>query len=113
MGSIQVNQSNFIEMNEQEWIEKYKPIANPFAHNDIMFDWSPQEVEFMREQSPLCIWTDLECDGYNYISSGWHFVNRLGYYVTEVPFDPVDDIQVMLSTPEDEGDEEDDEEGRE
>jgi hypothetical protein len=31
------------------------------------------------------VWTLIEADGVLYAESGLHFVNRLGYFVTETP----------------------------
>lgn len=33
------------------------------------------------------IWTMLDCDGKLVITSGWHYVNRMGYLIAKVPHD--------------------------
>jgi hypothetical protein len=38
-------------------------------------------------------------DGGSYIWNGWHIVNRIGYFVTEVPCPPNTTIQVQVSVP--------------
>ena len=35
-------------------------------------------------------WTVLDCDGKLYVSAGFHFVNRIGYIRTELPWDDAD-----------------------
>jgi hypothetical protein len=37
-------------------------------------------------------------DGGSYIWSGWGFVNRLGYFITEVPFPDNTTIQIKVSS---------------
>ena len=36
-------------------------------------------------------------DGASYVWSGWGFVNRLGYFITEVPCPPNTDMQIRVS----------------
>jgi NAD-dependent SIR2 family protein deacetylase len=36
-------------------------------------------------------------DGGSYIWNGWHFVNRIGYFITSVPCPPDTTIQVRVS----------------
>jgi len=86
---------NYIEMTMEEWEATYKPIPNhlddnaSFQNEDgegIMFETYGEEVKFVKQQNPNCIWTYITGDNNtSYIFSGWHFVNRLGYFITEVP----------------------------
>jgi hypothetical protein len=75
---------------EQEldaWEAKYKPVRNPFEDND-KFETYGKELEFVRAQDPRCIWTLVDGDDGNlYIVDGYHFVNRINYFVTEVPYE--------------------------
>lgn len=99
---------NFIELTFDEWLEQYKPITNhidPNASfqddegNGIMFETYGDEVEFVKSQSPDKIWMYGDGDdGGSYIWSGWGFVNRLGYFITEVPCPPNTTIQVKVSS---------------
>lgn len=101
--------SKFIEMDFEEWIETYKPITNlfdpcaSFQNEDgegIMFETYGEEVEFVKSQDPDKIWMYGDGDdGGGYIWSGWGFVNRLGYFITEVPCPPDTTIQVQVSQP--------------
>ena len=98
---------NFIELSFEDWIEQYKPITNhidPHASfqdedgNGLMFETYGDEVEFVKSQSPDKIWMYGDGDdGGSYIWSGWGFVNRLGYFITEVPCPPDTTIQVLIS----------------
>ena len=100
--------NNFIEMDFDEWCETYKPIVNHIdehasfdnGEGGIMFETYGDEVEFVKQQDDACIWTYGDGDdGGGYIWNGWHFVNRLGYFVTEVPCPEFTDIQVLVSVP--------------
>ena len=96
---------NFIEMTEQEWFDTYKPILNHIDDNASfdghMFETYGDEVEFVKSQSPANIWMFGDGDdGGLYIWSGWGFVNRLGYFITEVPCPPDTDIQIMVGEPD-------------
>jgi hypothetical protein len=95
---------NFIEMTEDEWFETYKPIKN---HIDVnasfdghMFETYGDEVEFVKSTPPNHIWMYGDGDdGGSYLWSGWGFVNRIGYFITEIPFPENTTIQVKISDP--------------
>ena len=98
--------NNFIEMDFDEWCDTYKPIINHIDNNasfdngygGIMFETYGDEVEFVKSQSPDKIWMYGDGDdGGSYVWSGWGFVNRLGYFITEVPCPPDTDIQIRVS----------------
>jgi len=84
-------------MNFYSWEKKYKPIENPAYKDNIEFSTCGNDVEFLKHQNPLTIWTRLICDGVDWIQNGVHYVNRNNYYVTEVPFEENDDIEVIVS----------------
>ena len=96
----------FLEMSFNKWLETYKPITNHIDPNasfqdesgsGIMFETYGDEVEFVRSQSPANIWTYGDGDdGGGYIWNGWHIVNRLGYFITEVPCPPDTTIQIQV-----------------
>ena len=58
-----------------------------------------KELAFVKSQDPNRIWT--YCDGDNtgtYIFQGMRIVNRIGYFVTAVPFDGSKDYQIQISS---------------
>ena len=96
--------NNFIEMTEEEWFNTYKPIKNNIDMNSSfdghMFETYGEEVEFVKAQDENRIWMYGDGDdGGSYVWSGWGFVNRIGYFITEVPFPADTTIQVQISVP--------------
>jgi hypothetical protein len=96
--------NNFIELTEEEWFNTYKPIKNNLVESssfdDHMFETYGEEVEFVKAQDENRIWMLGDGDdGGMYIWSGWGFVNRIGYFVTEVPCPPDTTIQVQVGIP--------------
>ena len=99
--------NKFIEMDFDTWVETYKPIYNHIDDNasfqdetgqGMMFETYGEEVEFVKSQNPANIWMYGDGDdGESHIWSGWGFVNRIGYFITEVPFDADTDVQVNLN----------------
>jgi hypothetical protein len=85
-------------MSFEDWVKEYKPIYNHIdknasfqdeSDNGLMFETYGDEVEFVKSQSPENIWMYGDGDdGGSYIWNGWHIVNRIGYFVTEVPCPP-------------------------
>ena len=105
MGRCQMN--DFIELTEEEWFEQFKPIPNHIdedaSFNDgdqgYMFETYGKELEFVQSQEPNRIWT--YCDGDDngtYIFQGMRIVNRIGYFVTTVPFNVNEDYQIEISS---------------
>jgi hypothetical protein len=80
---------------EQElnnWEEKYRPIKNRLSGEELFpddkFETYGGDLDFVRAQDPRCIWTLVDGDDGNlYIVDGYHLVNRINYFVTEVPFE--------------------------
>ncbi len=87
------------------------PAPNPYymtVYHDPNVIEEPQfsiaygdEVAFVKEQDPNKIWMyGSGDDGGTYIWNGWGFVNRLGYFITEVPFPDNTIIQVQVAEPD-------------
>ena len=96
--------NNFIELTEEEWFNTYKPIKNNLVESSSfdghMFETYGEEVEFVKAQDENRIWMLGDGDdGGMYIWSGWGFVNRIGYFVTEVPFPDNTTIQIQVGVP--------------
>ena len=79
----------------ERFVRKYKPVKNhldTYASGDgFMFETFGEEEEFIKAQPEEKIWTLVDADGKEYIEAGWHFVNRLGYFVTEKSFTSPDE----------------------
>ena len=79
-----------------KWVERFKPIKNPFdgnaAVNGYLFQASRQQWDFVSKQPPEHVWTltitDLTRSTLWAIGEGIHYVNMHGYIVTGVPADP-------------------------
>ena len=96
--------NDFIELTEEDWFKTYKPIKNNLVMDSSfdghMFETYGEEVEFVKAQDENRIWMLGDGDdGGMYIWSGWGFVNRIGYFVTEVPFPDNTTIQIQVGVP--------------
>jgi len=74
------------------WEAKYQPIQNHITKNgDDKFETYGEELEFVRSihfTEPNRVWTLIEGDsGDLWITNGYHFVNRLNYFITKNPFE--------------------------
>jgi hypothetical protein len=101
--------NELIELTEEEWFEQFKPIPNHIdlnasfndGENGYMFETYGDEIDFVKEQKINKIWTYGEGDdGGTYIWSGWRVINRLGYFITTVPYDDSKDYQIQISNPD-------------
>ena len=79
------------------WADKFKPIKNHLVidPDEKMFETYGDEVEFVVNYDPKYVWTNLQGDESDLICAGYHFVNRLGYYITEVPWEDEDDYALL------------------
>jgi hypothetical protein len=93
----------FIEMDFDEWCATYKPIPNNIVEDSsfdgTMFETYGDEVAFVKKADPAYIWMYGDGDdGGTYLWNGWHIVNRIGYFITEVPCPADTTIQVKVSS---------------
>jgi hypothetical protein len=73
------------EQELDEWTQKYRPYTN--GDND-KFETYGEDLEYVKKQDPRCVWTLVDGDDGNlYIVDGFHYVNRINYLVTSVPFE--------------------------
>jgi hypothetical protein len=82
-----------IKLTWEQWLEQFKPIANLFnqdaPYDGLMFETYGDEHSKVQELAgihPLRVWTVVEGDeGDLVITNGYHYVNRIGYFITELP----------------------------
>lgn len=75
------------------WVDTYKPQVNPNGDPELfggcMFETygsDQREVARVRDKEPDKIWTMLDTDGVVTINPGYSHVNRMGYFITKIPF---------------------------
>lgn len=90
--------NTIIDLSFDEWCDTYKPIVNTIGDNPsfedgkvgIMFETYGDEHDFVvrtAHNNPFVVWTYLDGDNGTCIVNGYNIVNRIGYFITEVPFD--------------------------
>ena len=91
-------------MTEDEWYEKYKPIKNPLdtnaSWNGEMFETYGEEIEFVKSTPDNFVWTLLDVDGKSLIVNGQSWVNRMGYFVCEVPWNDDEFHEILIDDDE-------------
>ena len=95
--------NNFIEMTFEEADEQFRFIPNNYdeysSFDGLMFETYGDEVEFVKSQPENRIWMYGDGDdGGAYIWSGWGFVNRIGYLVSQLPFPENTTIQIKMGS---------------
>jgi hypothetical protein len=70
------------------WEANFKPIKNSLVKYDqLHFETYGEEAEFVQKADNKYIWTEVDGDEGTYIISGYHWVNRIHYYITEKPWE--------------------------
>jgi transposase len=77
--------------------KRYKPVKNKFRNDgEYGFETYGEELEYIQEADPNYVWTWVQGDMSDIIVPGKQYVNRLAYYVCEVPWTDEDEY-VLLS----------------
>ena len=85
------------ELEYEEWFDKYKPITND--HDELrIYETYGVDLEFIESIiDDNRVWTFIDSGDFSVITNGAMFVNRLCYYVTEVPWEgEAGDIEIDL-----------------
>jgi hypothetical protein len=100
----------------EDWKVQFQPVPNNLLpdqpYDGLMFetygaDLSHINVYLNDQAKRLHIWTLLEEDGVIWITNGYHFVNRQGYFITEIPFEDGRFIEIMIDDGSDNEEDED------
>ena len=90
-------------LTEDEWIENYGPKPAPrqgsgfdFGEGCTLVDGNgPGDAEHLENAGDRHVWTVVDDGEITAISPGRHHVNRLGYIVTEKPWDDdIDEVEM-------------------
>ena len=72
------------------FFERHKPIQNKLDYNacfgGTMFETYGPELEQVKKQDYHNVFTYVDYDGKSYASPGFHWFNRLGYFIVEIPW---------------------------
>lgn len=83
----------------EQWEETYKPMVNVLDPNaswdGIMFETYGEEHRTVKKYPNERIWTYAQGDEGLYLFAGYHIVNRIGYFICEVPWEDKN-IEVLV-----------------
>ena len=90
--------SKQVSLTWSEFVEQFQPIRNMFSKDEDqqMFETYGAEVDFVKNVPNDNVWTYLEVEGGTVITNGFHYVNRLGYFITTVPAEEDTEYEIDL-----------------
>ena len=90
--------SKQVSLTWSEFVEQFQPIRNVFSKDEDqqMFETYGAEVDFVNNVPNDNVWTYLEVDGGTVTTNGFHYVNRLGYFITAVPAEEDTEYEIDL-----------------
>lgn len=101
----------YLALTEDEFDTRFPLVENRFNPNSSwavgegtgsLFETYGQELDFVRQQASRYVWTLIDGDDGNlYVVSGPHFVNRIGYLISQVPIPENTFIEVRLDSCDD------------
>lgn len=72
----------------EAWEQTFKPMPNSIRNNgDLQYETYGEDMEYIRLQDVNHIWTEVDGDSGTYIVAGYHYVNRIQYYITNRPWE--------------------------
>jgi len=89
-----------------EWETQFKPISNHLDTNasfqdengvGIMFETYGDELDLVRRTKEQNVWTYVDSDRGTEIIAGYHLVNRIGYFITELEWGYTPPVTVLVS----------------
>jgi hypothetical protein len=85
-----------IRIDEFEFAETYRPVlAADGSWRDFFWKDDAECLAALAEAAPeRRVWTLVDIGGFTLVTSGRHFVNRLEYYITEVPAPQGEEVDV-------------------
>ena len=86
------------------FVKKFSPIPNPYRstpiHPAYVFEYYPDdpETEILAKTPVNRVWTVTDGGGNApfSLSAGYHLVNRMGYVITEKPWDKADEADCYI-----------------
>ena len=82
------------EISWREWEKTYQPIQNPHSRDPgfwgKMFETFEPDIDEVQKANPNRIWTMVDHNPnsvYLDLIPGYHLFNRMGYFVTELPWE--------------------------
>ncbi len=84
------------EMTYEEWETKYRPMSNHLTGECCTYETYGEELEYVLLQDDRHVWTEMDGDNGVYLVNGYHLVNRINYYLTEIPWQEDDDICITI-----------------
>jgi hypothetical protein len=95
-----------IQITEEKFSERFPLLRNHLNANaswssgeedGCLFETYDEELAFVRRQNPRTVWTLVDGDDDDqYLLSGFHFVNRIGYLVSSVAVPEGQEIEVRI-----------------
>lgn len=92
----------------EDWESKFLPVVNhispeaSFADEEgrgIMFETYGLEHMYVQNHiNENKVWTWVDGDDGSYVINGYHLFNRIGYFVTEVPYNADSVYEVLVDT---------------
>lgn len=113
-------ETELLLIDENKFYDEFKPIKNHLDNNaswdGMLFETFGEELDFCFKlaQKENRVWTIIECDNEEYeyddedeendlyeptclhIISGFHYVNRVGFFVTENPYTQDTEVKIDI-----------------
>ena len=94
-----------IKMDYETWANEFKPMTNYIDENSsfdqTLFETYGDEVEHVNERActpdtKYTVWTYIDGEDGTYIVDGYHYVNRVGHFITEKSADPDATYEILV-----------------
>lgn len=87
-----------INLTWEQFQKQFRPQVNHFGSDPSNYNYETygEELEYVRTKTNNHIWTYTDIELGSAIYNGYHWVNRISYIITEVPWEDGVDYEVDL-----------------
>ena len=90
--------TNQVSLTWSEFVEQFKVMPNHLSKDpdQQMYETYGEEVEYVNTIPNDRVWTYLDTDGGSVTTNGFHYVNRIGYFITTLPAEEDTEYEIDL-----------------
>lgn len=87
-----------VSLTWEEFDNQFKVMSNHLSKDENlqMFETYDDELEYVKTIPDNRVWTYVDTDGGSATYNGFHYVNRIGYFITELPAEDDTDYEIDL-----------------
>ena len=90
--------SNQIFLTWSEFVQQFRPVPNKFFEDpgELMYETYGEEFDYVSGYEPNKVWTYIDHDTGSLVVEGLQKTNRVGYFITEIPWEDETSYEIEI-----------------